>query len=159
MLVVFHSADEFEWYDNLDVDEEIENGGNGEYGSDDFDGIYSDVCEGGINDGESDGDDGNGESDDGGGDSDKGSDGDSRSDCDGDGDGDGDDVSEGPGGVPARIAQGQCHPRRMLNAYLTKGGCCKDSCILKYGDLPKRHIIQIGQENQKGCYLWNACYD
>ena len=23
----YHSADEFEWYDNLDVDEEIENGG------------------------------------------------------------------------------------------------------------------------------------
>ena len=68
-FVVYHSADEFEWYDNLDVDEEIENGGDGEYGSDDFDG---DVCEGGINDdGESDGDDGGGESDDGGGDSDK----------------------------------------------------------------------------------------
>eukprot|EP00731_Ephydatia_muelleri_P033651 Em0034g33a len=68
-LVVCHSADEFERYDNLDVDEEIENGG--------------------INDGESDGDDGDGESDDdGGGDSDKGRDGDSRSECDGDGDGD-----------------------------------------------------------------------
>ncbi|KAL5459779.1 hypothetical protein EMCRGX_G033152 [Ephydatia muelleri] len=53
-----------------------------------FDGIC-DVCEGGINDGESDGDDGDGESDDdGGGDSDKGRDGDSRSECDGDGDGD-----------------------------------------------------------------------
>ena len=26
-LVVYHSADEFEWYDNMDVDEEIENGG------------------------------------------------------------------------------------------------------------------------------------
>ena len=157
-LVVYHSADEFEWYDNLDVDEEIENGGDngdGEYGSDDFDGIYSDVCEGGINDGESDGDDGDGESDDGGGDSDKGSDDDSRSECDGDsgsdcdGDGDGDDVSEGPGGVPARIARGQCHPCRMLNAYLTKGGCCKDSCVLKYGDLPKRRALTLSRLDKK----------
>ena len=63
-LVVYHSADEFEWYDNLDVDEEGGANGDGEYRSGDSDGIYSDVCEGGMNgDGESDGDDGDGESD------------------------------------------------------------------------------------------------
>ena len=146
-LVVYHSADEFEseWYDTFDVDEEIENGGangDGEYVSDDFDGIDSDVCEGGINDGESDGDDGDGESGDGESDDggDKGSDGDSGSDCDGDGD----DVSEG--GVPARIARG---PSRMLNAYLTKGGCCKDSCLLKYGDLPKIRALTLSRLDKK----------
>ena len=79
-LVVYHSADEFEWYDNLDVDEEGGANGDGEYRSGDSDGIYSDVCEDGINDdGESDGDDGDGESDDGGSD-DGGSD--SDKDCD-----------------------------------------------------------------------------
>ena len=142
-LVVYHSADEFEWYDNLDVDEEIENGGvdgDGEYGSDDFEGIDSDVCEGGNNDvGESDGDDGEGGSDD------EGSDGDSGS----DGDGDGDDDSEGPGDVPARIARGRSSPRRMLNAYLTRGGCCKDSCLLKYSDLTKRRALTLSRLDKK----------
>ena len=155
-LVVYHSADEFEWYDNLDVDEEGGANGDGEYRSGDSDGIYSDVCEDGINDdGESDGDDGDGESDDGGSD-DGGSDSDKDcdgSDCDGDSgsdcDGDGDDVSKGPGGVPARIARGQCRPRRMLNAYLTKGGCCKDGCLLKYGDLPKRRALTLSRLDKK----------
>ena len=139
-LVVYHSADEFEWYDNLDVDEEIENGGadgDDEYGSDDFEG---DVCEGGNNDvGESDGDDGEGGSDDEGSDDDSGS----------DGDGDGDDDSEGPGDVPARIARGRSSPRRMLNAYLTRGGCCKDSCLLKYSDLTKRRALTLSRLDKK----------
>ena len=155
-LVVYHSADEFEWYDNLEVDEEGGANGDGEYRNGDSDGIYSDVCEGGMNgDGESDGDDGDGESDDGGSD-DGGSDSDKDcdgSDCDGDSgsdcDGDGDDVSKGPGGVPARIARGQCRPRRMLNAYLTKGGCCKDGCLLKYGDLPKRRALTLSRLDKK----------
>ena len=142
-LVVYHSADEFEWYDNLDEDEEIENGGadsDGEYGSDDFEGIDSDVCEGGNNDvGESDGDDGEGGSDDEGSDSDSGS----------DGAGDGDDDSEGPGDVPARIARGRSSPRRMLNAYLTRGGCCKDSCLLKYSDLTKQRALTLSRLDRK----------
>ena len=117
----------------------------------DFDGIDSDVCEGRVNDGESDGDDGDGESDDGGSDSDKGSDGDSGSDCDGDGD----DGSEGPG-VPARIARGQCRPRRMLNVYLTRQLLIE---VRRLAQKTSTHIIQIRQENQKGCYLWNACCD
>ena len=142
-LVVYHSADEFEWNDTFDVDEEIENGGDGEYGSDDFEGIDSDVCEDGINDdGESDGDDNDGESDDEGRDCDSGSDGDAT-------DGDGEDDSDGPGDVPARIARGRCRPRRMLNAYLTRGGCCRDSCLLKYGDLPKRRALTLSRLDKK----------
>ena len=122
------------------MDEEIENGGadgDGEYGSDDFEGIDSDVCEGRNNDvGESDGDDGEGGSDD------EGSDG-------SDGDGDGDDDSEGPGDVPARIARGRSSPRRMLNALLTRGGCCKDSCLLKYRDLTKRRALTLSRLDKK----------
>ena len=142
-LVVYHSADEFEWNDTFDEDEEIENGGDGEYGSDDSEGIDSDVCEDGINDdGESDGDDNDGESDDEGRDCDSGSDGDAT-------DGDGEDDSDGPGDVPARIARGRCRPRRMLNAYLTRGGCCRDSCLLKYGDLPKRRALTLSRLDKK----------
>ena len=51
--------------------------------------------------------------------------------------------------LKARIARGRCRPRRMLNAYLTKGGCCKDSCLLKYGDLPKRRALALSRLDKK----------
>ena len=37
----------------------------------------------------------------------------------------------------------------MLNAYLTREGCCKDSCLLKYGDLPKRRALALSRLDNK----------
>ena len=51
--------------------------------------------------------------------------------------------------MPARIARGRSSPRRMLNAYLTRGGCCKDSCLLKYSDLTKRRALTLSRLDKK----------
>ena len=62
---------------------------------------------------------------------------------------DSDEGNEDPRGVPARIARGRRRPRCMLNAYLTRGGCCTDSCLLKYGDLPKRRALTLSRLDKK----------
>ena len=51
-------------------------------------------------------------------------------------------------GIPARKARGQC-PSRLLNTYLTRGGCCKDSCLMKYGDLPRRRALTLSRLDKK----------
>ena len=66
-------------------------------------------------------------------------------DCD---DGDAHDSSEGTGGIPARKARGQC-PSHLLNTYLTRGGCCKDSCLMKYGDLSRRRALTVSRLDKK----------
>ena len=50
--------------------------------------------------------------------------------------------------MPAKIERGQCHPRQLLNVYLTRGGCCKDSCLMMYGDLARRRAI-LDKETRK----------
>ena len=106
---------------------------------------------------EEDNDDGVGEDSDGGGeDSDGGGEdsGDGGGEDSGDGggedsgDGGGEDSGDG-GGVPARRAHGQCHPRQLLNVYLTRGGCCKDSCLMKYGDMPRVRALTLSRLDKK----------
>ena len=51
--------------------------------------------------------------------------------------------------MPAKIACEQCCPRRLLNAYLTRGGCCKDSCLMKYGDLARRRALTLSRLDKR----------
>ena len=59
----------------------------------------------------------------------------------------GDDSNGGGSGVPARAAH---RPgTHLLNAYLTRGGCCKENCLMKYGDLPKRRALTLSRLDKK----------
>ena len=40
---------------------------------------------------------------------------------------DSDDSDDDDGGVPSRRARGRCRPSHLLNVYLTRGGCCRNS--------------------------------
>ena len=73
---------------------------------------------------------------------------------DGDGDGDGgdDDVidSNGDGSDGSDEAPtGRSPPSHLLNTYLTRGGCCKDSCLKKYGDFPRRRALTLSGLDKK----------
>ena len=39
--------------------------------------------------------------------------------------------------------------RRLLNAYLTRGGCCEDSCLMKYGDLARRRALTLSRLDKR----------
>ena len=139
---------------------EIESCGDGSGTNDDGgcsnDGIGFDG--GGCSEDSEGGSDGDGRSDgesddDCGSDSDGGSDGDGGSDSDGDGGNDGD---EGTGGIPARIACGQSWPHRLLNVYLARGRCCKDCCLMKYNELPRKRadtMCKLDKTSRKAVVL------
>ena len=101
-LVAFSSAEEFERYENDDIQDKFDEDGEIESGSD--------CCDGGCSN-----DEGNGDACH------------EDSDCDvGDGDGsddsdNGDGVDEGTGGVaPAGAVRGQSQPRHLLDVYTAK---------------------------------------
>ena len=149
-LVAFGSAEEFERYENDDIQDKFDEDGEIECGSD--------WCDGGCSNDEGNGDACHEDSDcdvsdgDGCDDSDNGD----GFDCDvGDGDGsddsnNGDGVDEGTGGgAPAGAVRGQSQPRHLLDVYLTRGGCCKDSCLMNYGDLPRKRASALSTLDKK----------
>ena len=130
-LVAFGSAEEFERYENDDIQDKFDEDGEIESGND--------WCDGGCSN-----DEGNGDACH------------EDSDCDvGDGDGsddsdNGDGVDEGTGGgAPAGAVRGQSQPCHLLNVYLTRGGCCKDSCLMNYGDLPRKRANTLWTLDKK----------
>ena len=124
------------------VGEDSDGGGedSGDGGGEDSDGVGEDSDGGGEDSG-----DGGGEDSGDGGGEDSGDGGGEDS-----GDGGGEDSGDG-GGVPARRAHGQCHPRQLLNVYmyLTRGGCCKDSGLMKYGDMPRVRALTLSRLDKK----------
>ena len=85
-----------------------------------------------------------------------GDDGSCGDDSDGGNHGDGSDGADSTGGVSAGIARRQGGPRRLLNDYLTKGGCCRDSCLMKYGDLPRKRadtLCKLDKTSRKAAVL------
>ena len=60
----------------------------------------------------------------------------------------GDDSNSDDDGVPAKRLRGQ-YPSQLLNVYLTRGGCCKDSCLMKYGDMPQKRALTLSRLDKK----------
>ena len=60
----------------------------------------------------------------------------------------GDDSDSDDDGVPAKRLRGQ-YPSQLLNVYLTRGGCCKDSCLMKYGDMPQKRALTLSRLDKK----------
>ena len=64
---------------------------------------------------------------------------------------DGDESDTGDGdnsdGDESDVGDGQ--GSNVLNAFLTKGGCCKDSCLMQYSDLAKIRAHSLAALNKK----------
>ena len=148
-----HGNNDFEGEDNGCDSDGCSDGGRQSKGcdsnvsQDSEDGGGEDSEDGGGEDcedcGGEDGEDGGGEdSEDGG-----GEDGEDGGGEDGE-DGGGENSDDG-GGVPARTARGKCHPSQLLNVYLTRGGCCNDSCLMMYGDMPRVRALTLSRLDKK----------
>ena len=137
--------------------EDVEDGG-GEDGEDgggeDSEGVGGEDSEDGGGEDSKDGGgedskDGGGEDSEDGGEDSKDGGGEDSKDGGGEDSEDGGEDSDDGGGVPARTARGQCHPSQLLNVYLTRGGCCNDSCLMMYGDMPRVRALTLSRLDKK----------
>ena len=51
---------------------------------------------------------------------------------------------------------GQSRPRCLLNVYRTRGGCCKNCCLMKYGDVPRKRsdtMCKLDKSSKKAVVL------
>lgn len=47
------------------------------------------------------------------------------------------------------VVMGNGQGSNVLNVFLTRGGCCKDSCVMKYADLAQIRAHSLAALNKK----------